>query len=625
MSSMTATAKLAAICAAAAAALFLVERGIHDRRATAGDGGTARVLEGVDGFSVSLSNGVKRVFQRADGTWHISTPVSAPAEDARIMALLDAFGRTERIARISSREMELRELGPANFGLSEPSAEVEFHFSNLPPLKISFGAMPPASTNEVFAAIGGEDGVSVLSTRVLDLLWLPVEEFSNRRLCSTPLRDVSRISIERQGTESLRLKRTPEKDGWRITSPEAFPADFGRMMKFLETLSQARIDSFLYGDGADAISTHIATIKLYTDTSTFPDVVTVCAEVPGTGLCAAISDAGAPVAISNDIATALAITPGSIRDRRVFPSGLALNLRRIAISPDSGAAPIVLDRPGDGDWRITEPIPAAADQSAIASIVEEILSLEATEFISAANLLGTEEEPGQPPPEPAAAAAGDQPPAHFISALIASDSATNTIACAFNPSDGNVTVTLDDSAFSAIAPASALSSLQALASDTSQAFSRFIGEYPIREVLSIDVTRDNGTSQRFDVAPDGSMSIGGDDGATEPISDPEAISSMISGMLAFLAHMEAGAVELPEADAPAPSAISVTIEPRNPQFSPVTVHFASPDGDTVRATLGDVSPIFIFPSAVYDYFARNFRESYHAAEPTPQQPQDIRK
>ena len=37
MSSMTATAKLAAICAAAAAALFLVERGIRDRRASAGD------------------------------------------------------------------------------------------------------------------------------------------------------------------------------------------------------------------------------------------------------------------------------------------------------------------------------------------------------------------------------------------------------------------------------------------------------------------------------------------------------------------------------------------------------------------------------------------------------------
>ncbi len=623
MSSMTATAKLAAICAAAAAALFLVERGIRDRRASAGDGGTARVLEGVDGFSVSLSNGVRRAFQRADGTWHISAPVSAPAEDARIMALLDAFGRTERIARISAREMELRELGPADFGLSKPSAEVEFHFPGQQPLKISFGAMPPASTNEVFAAIGGEDGVSVLGTRVLDLLWLPVEEFSNRRLCSTPLRDVSRISIERQGTESLRLKRTPEKDGWRITSPESFPADFGRMMKFLETLSQARIDSFLYGDGADATSTRIATIKLYTDTSTFPDVVTVCAEIPGTGLSAAISDAGSPVAISNDIATALAVTPGSIRDRRVFPSGLALNLRRIAIS--SGAATIVLDRPGDGDWRVAEPIPAAADQGVVASIVEEILSLEATDYIAAARPPIPDAEPGQAAQEPAEGPSGGQPPPPAVSVLIASDSATNTIECAFDQPGGNVTVTLDDSAFSAIAPASALSALKAMASDTSQAFSRHIGEYPIREVLSIDVTRDNGTSQRFDVAPDGSMSIGGDDGATEPISDPEAISSMISGMLAFLAHMEASAVELPEDGAPAPSSISVTIEPRNPQFAPVTVHFAAPEGNAVRATIGDASPVFVFPTAVYECFARNFRESYHAAEQPPQQIQELRR
>lgn len=616
MPRLSATLKLLFLCAAAATTLFLVERSQRARRISAEAAGPARILDGVESFSVALSNGETRVFHRADGTWRILEPVPAPADDARVMALLDAFGRIERRTHISSREASLRALSAHDFGLDAPAATVEFQFFHAAPLTVAFGARPPAATNEVFASIGGEDGVSVLGTRILDSLGMPLEEFSDRRLCTAPLRDVTRISVERSGREALRLKRAPERDGWRITAPEALPADFGRMKDFLDALGQARISSFLYGADASAAAEPVATIKLYTDTSPFPSVLSLCGEIQGTGLSAAVSDAGSPVAIPTETARALALTPGSIRDRRVFPSGLALNLHRLTVSTDDGRR-LVVDRSEGGDWRVVEPFPAAADQEAVARIVDEILSLEASDYVPSAGLVG----------EPAAT----PPPAERIAVEIAADTATNGIVCAFaaqkeEGAAAEVAVTLDDSDLSAIEPAAALATLRAIAGDHALAYARLIGEYPIREVLSIDVTRANGTSQRFDVAPDGSMSIGGDDGAQEPVSDPEAISALVSGMVRFLARIEADAVAFPAPGADAregvPSgvdgetAVTVAIEPRNPQRPTLTLAIAAPDADagTVNVRTGADAPVYVFPSSIYEYFARNFRESYHAAE-----------
>ena len=608
MPSFSKTIRLALLCAAGVGVLFALDIAARNRRQASAVADLRTWTTDADCIEAAFSNGETRVFQRSGDSWNISAPAPSPAEATQVQALLDAISGTTRIRRIPSREIALRKLTPADFGLDAPIATLSVRDSHGTTHSIAFGATPPAATNEVFTDIAGEDGYSVLDTHALDLLSRPLVDFSDRRLCRTALRDVSLISVERPGGEPMRLIRSQDRDSWQISSPFSLPADWGEMKKFTEALSQTRIVSLLYGEEAIQPESASLVIRLFAGKSPFPAVIAIGSEMRD-GLFSAIAEGGVAATVTADAAHALSITPNSIRDRRIFLSGPTLEVTALTLTTGGEEAQgrlLTLGRTQTGDWELTSPVSAPADQETISHLLAEILSLKAAGFSQS------------PTNAPA------------ISLQITTPDATNRLDYSFGES--SAAIVLDASPVAALAPTNALETLRAVAANPALAISRSLGSFPLREVLSIDIVRDDGSSQRFDIAPDGSMSIGGDDASTEPISDPAEISSRISAMARFLAFVQADAAVLPSQpslaldhpigaatpDSRALSRIYLTVEPRNPQVQPLTLRFASPDPDTgtVLAKISDApgAPAFIFPASIYEIFARNFRESYHAAE-----------
>ncbi|MBR0057105.1 MAG: hypothetical protein IJP66_07230, partial [Kiritimatiellae bacterium] len=218
----------------------------------------------------------------------------------------------------------------------------------------------------------------------------------------------------------------------------------------------------------------------------------------------------------------------------------------------------------------------------------------------------------------------------LVVAELHTPSATNVIRCSF-PSpppansaetptgtpDDTATIVVDDSPVAAVAPASALATLRAAAVAPALAISRSLGSFALRDILSIEVRRDDGSSQRFDFAPDGSMAIAGDDAGGEPISDAEEIASRIAAMADFLSAIQADAAAIPpKTDVlPPPPRITVEIEPRDPQAPHLTLMFRATNADagtvSVTTSQGIDCPEYIFPAKIAEIFSRNFRESYH--------------
>ena len=597
------TLRLALLAALAALALYITDLRLRDRREAGQARDLPRGLSEAESFDISYSNGVHRTFRHDGPSWRIVHPYSALAENSKVQLLLDAIEASSRLQRIPEREINLRGLSMSDFGLDPAQATIAITGRHGTLRTISFGVAPPASTNEIFASIDGEDGVSILDTRIMECLLRPLEDFSDRRLCRVNILDVNRITVERPDEEPMRIRRAADRDAWRITSPAAIPADWGEMQKFLDAIAQARIDTFLYGPSAMKLSEAAFTVKLYSEKSPFPAIISVGAPLPD-GTVRAISDNGGPVAISAETAAALDVSPATLRDRRVFASGPTLDVASLSISAD-GVPPLVLEREAEGDWKIASPAEAKADQDTVSKIVDELLSLKAESY--------------SPPPTNGLALAVE----------IATPGATNRLDCVFSPSglpDSKVAVTLDGADSAAMADDSSLDTLRRVAACPGLAASRHIGGYALRDILSIEVARADGSNQRFDLAPDGSMSIGGDDADTEPISNTEEISARISAMARFLASIDADSV-LPEIGPPAEGLsalgletpfLSVTVEPRNPGEDVVSIAFSAPPADqdgTVLACTGDSGAIYVFPATACEIFARNFRESYHAAEP----------
>lgn len=603
MPSVSTTLRLAILAALAAAALFITDLSLRARREAGQARDLPRGLSEAESLEISFSNGVRRVFRRDGPSWRIAEPVIAPAEDSQVQMLLDAIEASSRLHRIPEREIALRGLSMSDFGLDPAQATIAIKGRHGALRTISFGVAPPAATNEIFASIDGEDGVSILDTRIMERLRRPLVDFSDRRLCRVNILDVNRITVERPGEEPMRIRRAPDRDAWRITSPAAIPADWGEMQKFLDAIAQARIGSFLYGPSAMKESEAAFTVKLYSEKAPFPAMVSIGASLPD-GTFRAIADGGT-VTVSAETAAALDVTPDTLRDRRVFASGPTLDVASLTVSAE-GVPPLVFEREEEGDWKIASPAEAKADQETVSKIVGELLSLKAESYA--------------PPPTNGLAFAVE----------IAAQGATNRLDCVFGEAeDGTqrVAVTFGEAESAAIASASALGTLRTVAATPGLAVSRHLGGYALRDILSIEVSRADGSSQRFDLAPDGSMSIGGDDASTEPISNPEEISARISAMARFLSSIEADSV-LPEIGPSAeglaalgldPPFLSVAVEPRNPGEGILAIAFSAPTAEQgqdgrVFARIGDSGAIYIFPARTCEIFARNFRESYHAAE-----------
>lgn len=635
MSKVSTTLKLAALCAAGVATLRVIDAESHSRRESAEGIVLSRRFPDVESIDVLLSNGEHRVFMHSAGGWAIASPVAANADSSKVLSLLDAVEGFSRVATVTARDMELRELSAGDFGLAAPRARIAISTPR-GKFSLALGASPPASTNEIFAQIGGEQSISVIRPTLLDILESPLENFSDRRLCHAPLADVSRISIESGPVETLRLKRAPAGEGWHIVAPEPMPADWAEMQKFLDALGQAKIKSFLYepearrAAGLEGDDSAPLKIKLYSDTTPFPATIAIGRRLPGDDNCAAETDGGLAAAISAETARALSITPGSVRDRRVFPAGPTLDVSSLVLSVSNGVQ-VALSRDSNGDWLLRSPVEARADQELVARLVAQLLSLRASEYVPASRFQAD------------SAVSGFQP-LSSVSVEFAAQDATNRIGCLFlahsspsaegaaddvaaAPPPSFVAVASDNAELAALAPASSLSAIASLAADPYSAVSRSFGGYALRDILSISVSRADGSSQRFDIAPDGSMAIGGDDAGTEPISDSGEISVRLAAMARFLADISAtGVLPHPASDGDAGGAddhgaqlISVAVEPRNPSDPPVSIYFgeAADGGEGVLARVGASGAVFVFPAQVREIFARNFRESYHAAETPP--------
>lgn len=620
MTGISTTLKLAILCAACAGVLWLIDNGSRARREAADTQDIPRRLNDVESVVVTLAGGECRTFRRDGSSWRIESPVSSPADDAQVQSLIDTLEQSRRIDHISPDEMSLRELSLADFGLDSPKSRLDIETAR-GRFTITFGIAPPAARDEVFAVIGGEKGVSVIQTKLPEKMERPLEQFSDRRLCRADLRNVVRISVETAGAgQPLRLKKQDGGSGWKIVSPEQLPADWTEMQNFFDTLAQTKINSFVYGGDRRANEEGTrTTIRLFTESDPLPVTLRIGEVNPLEGDAIAIGDSGFTATIDREAAARLRISLNSVRDRRVFATGPTLDVESLSISRNDGGA-MDFVRSTEGDWEIAAPFNARAEQGVVAKLIGEMLSLKAEDYVPASALTNADIVAGT--------AAG---------IVFSAGGATNTLDCLFfdyavdeeapdNTGDGPamVAVVLNGSDVASIAAASLLTTLRTLLASPEAAVSRRIGGYLARDILSITVSRANGSSQRFDFAPDGSMSIGGDDGTTEPISDSSEISARISGMLRFVANIEAESVLPPSGDAgpedagmsAEPTDIAVTVEPRNPQDKPLAIGFG-PDAagsQGVAARIDGRNAIFVFPQSVKELFARNFRESYHGAE-----------
>ena len=341
-----------------------------------------------DTISIERSGGPGVELKKTDGGWDITSPYSADADESAVAKVLDFLVACKIEERSTYTEKELAKcnLRRSDLGLDNPAVK----------LRISKGADSEvvhignrlSTTNEVYAAIGGDSCVYLLDSRVLGLVDVPTEAFRSRKLIVRESLPITMFDIKRPDGRLLRMRKS---DGlWMCCGDSAsgryFPASNLRIDEFLACLGKCVARDFVWPVGAEG-EPQLVTVPMLAgyglDTESgvtitvrdrgLPPNQVVLGDDAGDGLVyALVQNAKAIVRVDRrlkDLAVAKEFS-----DSRIFPYD-ASRVSRISFS--DGGVDYRLARTVEGKWIMDSPVSANADEEGVRNLLERILAASA--------------------------------------------------------------------------------------------------------------------------------------------------------------------------------------------------------------------------------------------------------
>ena len=227
------------------------------------------------------------------------------------------------------------------------------------------GRADPAKQG-VYAMRPGETSVLLLPEELDKALPRNVAALRDKTVLSFDRDKIAKIEIDGpKGAVTL----ARENNQWRITAPEAMAADQVEAGALLQKLSTLKAQAFLTED-ASGIPRYLAKPALrvtVTDDGGRATSVLLGPSAERRGdqpsAYAAVAERGPLVLVSASALDDLGRTANDLRDRRLLGSLEPKDVQRVIVK--RGGKTVVLERKGEGEWRMVEPTKGAAKSAKV--------------------------------------------------------------------------------------------------------------------------------------------------------------------------------------------------------------------------------------------------------------------
>jgi hypothetical protein len=199
--------------------------------------------EDIEDVQIKSADGQTSRVQKADGTWKITAPEAAAADQGELMSLTSSLASLDIQRVVDENAGDLKQ-----YGLEPARIEVEFRAKgDKAPRRIQLGEKTPTG-GDLYARFPDQKRVFLVSSYV--------DATFNKNTFA--LRDKTIIKIDRDKVDRIEIvadKRsvTLAKTGneWQIVAPIMARADFPAVEGALERLSSAQMQGIAAPDGAD--------------------------------------------------------------------------------------------------------------------------------------------------------------------------------------------------------------------------------------------------------------------------------------------------------------------------------------------------------------------------------------
>jgi uncharacterized protein DUF4340 len=371
------TAVLAVILIALGAFYYVYEvRMGPEREKTEGRKGRVFAVEPADVAEVELKRTDSTVTLKREGdAWQILAPVKARGDRGPIDETV-----TSIVTARMDREIEADPKALGDFGLDRPAAEATLKLKDGKQIGLILGAKSPTGV-WVYAREAGKPAVFVVGDSVLRDTTRPVAEFRDKTVLAFDQKDVTGLEIDTRD-EKIALEQADGR--WKLTRPRPLPADADTVRDFLEKLRAARVKEFA-ADAPRSLEPFGLDKPVRLDVQTGRDkdratktLLVGRADPAKKGVFAMRPGESTVMLIPDETWAAVPKNLAVLRDKTLVGFDRD-KVTQIEIESAKGA--VTLAKDGER-WKITAPLPLAADQVEAGAVLFKLRDLRAQAFLS---------------------------------------------------------------------------------------------------------------------------------------------------------------------------------------------------------------------------------------------------
>ncbi len=199
--------------------------------------------DAIDEVTVKLAGGDKTTLRKAGGTWQITAPIGAPADEAEVSGIVTGLATADIVRTVDENPGDLKQ-----FGLSEPRIDITFKAAgSARPLELLIGDKT-ATSGDLYAKLAGQKKVFLIAGSFDASFGRGTFDLRQKSVLTFDRDRVDRLTVQ-SAASLVELSRTGGE--WKIDKPYQAPADYGTVEGLVGRVQTAQMKSIVVQDAAD--------------------------------------------------------------------------------------------------------------------------------------------------------------------------------------------------------------------------------------------------------------------------------------------------------------------------------------------------------------------------------------
>jgi hypothetical protein len=199
--------------------------------------------EAIDEITVRSANGDRTTLKKTNGTWQITEPVAAPADEAEVSGIVTNIATLDSVRTIEENPGHLEQ-----FGLAEPRVEIGFRTAgSKQPQRLLIGDKT-ATLGDLYARLPNEKKVFLISGSFDSAFNRSTFDLRQKTVLAFERDKVDRVTVQSPGA-TIELSRVGGE--WKLGKPYQAPADYGTVEGLIGRVQTAQMKAITAQEGAD--------------------------------------------------------------------------------------------------------------------------------------------------------------------------------------------------------------------------------------------------------------------------------------------------------------------------------------------------------------------------------------